>query len=110
MNSRPSAAISAETELSPDSSSSFQPSHSSVVSDFQCEIGQWYVVDYADATEFPASRAIPLYAYEDGQTYMMHFADTDREFAVTIDSIFELDNPEEVYRIAPQVDTHSAGG
>ncbi|XP_003745311.1 uncharacterized protein LOC100902136 [Galendromus occidentalis] len=67
-----------------------------------CEIGQWYAVTYDCGDERNTSRAVAQYAFDDNQTYMMHFADIDYEDAVTIDSIHELENSMEVYQVPPQ--------
>ena len=78
-------------------------SHLGIPPDFQCEPGQWYAVDYAPTGETAVKRAVAQYALEDGQKYMMHFSDEDFATEVPVELIFELENPDEVYRVPPQV-------
>ena len=46
---------------------------------------------------------VPLHTLGDGQKYLMHFLDEDFVTEVPIQSIFELENPDEVYRVPPRV-------
>lgn len=60
-------------------------------------------MEYENGGQKYSSRAVAQYASEDGQSYMMYFADFDCMSVAPLSSIFQPENVLDVYRVPPVV-------